>query len=355
MADVFYMFYLYLVISVVIFIGIIFGIVAFFINRNRNINSMDQNQTQNQVRPKASAKDVLLNLGAFISLYILVGNLLGLLFTIINTAYPKITENYNYFGSSSISWPVATLVVLFPIFIILMWLLEKEYRVEPERQNSFAHKGLTYVTLFIAGLVLAGDLVTVVYYFIDGQELTTGFLLKVLVLFIIVSSIFIYFVSDLKGKLTKKSRIIWRFVAGVILVSSIVWGFSVLGSPRTQRLYKYDQQKVNDLQVIDNRITSFYSNKGYLPKNIDDIVSYENYYIAQVDSQNQKPYEYVKISDIKYNLCAEFNKASPDAAKSTNYTRPFEYTSWTHSAGHYCFDQTINPNTYSKPVPKMDY
>src|SRR6185369_1949581 len=102
-----FVFYLYLIIFFVIVIGIIIGIVAFIINRNRKTNNMDPNQ----MKPKASAKDFFLNLGAFIALYTLVGNLVSLLFNVINTAYPKVVSGYNYFGSSSISWPVATLVV----------------------------------------------------------------------------------------------------------------------------------------------------------------------------------------------------------------------------------------------------
>ncbi len=44
-------------------------------------------------------------------------------------------------------------------------------------------------------------------------------------------------------------------------VKSIIWGFSVLGSPHTQRLIKYDEQKINDLQYINSQIQSYYSNK----------------------------------------------------------------------------------------------
>ncbi len=305
-----------------------------------------------QIKPKASAKDFFLNLGAFISLYVLVGNLLGLLFTIINTAYPKITNGYNYFGSSSISWPVATLVVLLPIFILLMWFLEKSYRVEPEMQNSLIHRGLTYMTLFISGCVVAGDLITVVYYFIDGQELTTGFLLKVIVLLVIFTSLFIYYISDLRKKLTKNSRIVWRITALIIVIGSIVWGFAVLGSPRTQRLYKYDEQKVSDLQNINNQVTSFYSNKGTLPQDIREINSYQNnYYPVKVDSQTQKSYEYMKTSNTTYNLCAEFNKESVADKNSTNFLF-ISNGGWTHPAGHYCFTETINPNMYSKEVPR---
>lgn len=306
----------------------------------------------NQIKPKASAKDFFLNLGAFVALCALVGNLLGLLFTIIDTAYPKITTGYNYFGSSSISWPVATLVVFFPIFILLMWFLERQYRTEPDTQKSLTHRGLTYITLFISGLVIAGDLVTVVYYFIDGQELTTGFLLKVLVLLVIFSSLFIYYVSDLRGKLTRNSRIFWRFFATFVLISSIIWGFAVLGSPRTQRLYKYDEQKVSDLQNINRQISSYYSNKGALPKTIEEM-SNGNYYVAQVDPQNKKAYEYIKTTETAYSLCAEFNKASQDEKNSRNNYSMYPYGGvWIHPAGHYCFNETVNPdNIYSKPFP----
>ncbi|MEK7539581.1 MAG: DUF5671 domain-containing protein [Patescibacteria group bacterium] len=340
----------YLLIPIAIFIIVVVSVVVFFINRNSNINNIN-NMDPNQMKPKVSAKDFFLNLGAFIALFILVGNLIGLLFTIIDNAYPKITNGYNYFGSSSISWPVATLVVFFPIFILLMWFLEREYRVEPERQNNVTHRGLTYVTLFISGCVIAGDLITVVYYFIDGQELTAGFLLKVLVLFIVVSSIFIYFVSDLRGKLTKSSRIVWRFFASFILIASIVWGFAVLGSPRTQRLMKYDEQKVSDLQNFNGQVISYYSNKGILPKTMEEIASYNNYYASKIDSQTQKPYKYQKIDDTTYNLCADFNKASDD-----KNARTYPYgISWTHPGGYYCFLETINPNTYYLPQsrPKL--
>ncbi|MSU44640.1 hypothetical protein EXS45_00435 [Candidatus Nomurabacteria bacterium] len=337
---------IYIFIFLVVLVGIIVGIVALFINRNKN------NMDPNQMKPRSSAKDVLLNLGAFVALYTLVGNLIGLLFTIINTAYPKIASSYNYYGgSSSISWPVATLVVVFPIFVLLMWFLEKEYRVEPEKHESVIHKGLTYITLFVAGLVVVGDLITVIYYFIDGQELTTGFLLKVLVLLVIFSSLFIYYISDLRNKLTVKSRIFWRIFAGVIILGAIVWGFSVLGSPRTQRLYKYDEQKVNDLQNINNQITNFYSIKGTLPKNIEEMIG-RNYYVSQVDPQNKKSYEYLKTNETTYDLCAEFNKASNDKmSQDYLYLDIYSTTSWSHPTGRHCFVQTINPNSYFKPMP----
>jgi len=328
--------------------AIIFGIVVFISNRNKN------NMDTNQIRPKTTAKDFFLNFGAFTLLYVLVGNLIGLLFTIINKAYPKITSGYDYYVSSSISWPVATLVVLSPIFILLMYSLEREYRVSPEMQDTVVHRGLTYVTLFIAGCIIAGDLVTGVYYFIDGQELTTGFLLKVLVLFVVFSCLFIYYISDLRKKLTRESRITWRIIAGIIVIGSIIWGFAVLGSPRTQRLVKYDEQKVSDLQNINSQIINFYSNKGFIPKSMEEIASNDSYYISRtVDPETQKPYEYNKNTDITYSLCAEFNRASEDKNNNAPY-RYGLYGDWTHPAGHYCFSRNVDPDNIRKQT-LMEY
>jgi hypothetical protein len=71
-------------------------------------------------QPKTSAKDFFLNLGAIVALYTTIISLLNLLFTVINKAFPQIV-NYYYTSSSSISMPVATLIIFFPVYILLMW------------------------------------------------------------------------------------------------------------------------------------------------------------------------------------------------------------------------------------------
>lgn len=307
-----------------------------------------------ETQTKTSAKDVFINLGAIIALYTLVISLVNLLFTVINHAYPQITSGYNYLGSSSISWPVATLVIFFPIFILLMWLLEKDFNINPEKQTTGIHKWLAYLTLFISGIAIAADLITVLYYFIDGQELSTAFLLKILVLLILATAIFAYYLSDIRGKLTANSRKIYRITAFIIIIASIVWGFSVLGSPRSQRLLKYDEQKVNDLMSIKSSVENFYSNKGILPKDFNDL-SASNYYVSQTDSQTNQPYEYVVTGKLAYELCAVFNTATPPASKPNVYMRPIGYESWDHALGRHCFTETINPNMYLNPPQQIKY
>lgn len=298
-------------------------------------------------KSKVNVKDFFLNLGAIISLYTVVISLINLLFTAINSAYPQIVNGYSYYSSSSIAWPVSTLIIFFPILILLMWMLEKEYKIEPDLQNKGIHKWLTYITLFISGLAIAGDLITVLYYFIDGQELTTGFLLKVVVLLVVVGGIFGYYISDLMNKLTSKSRMTWRVVSALIIIASIAWGFSVLGSPRTQRLVKYDQQRINDLQTINSLVQNYYQLNQSIPDKMSDLTSIQ-YSNIPLDPETGVPYQYNLIgqSAKAYELCAEFDTDTNEIKSSAPYM--YADISWSHPAGHYCFKLAIPVGQYVK-------
>jgi len=130
---------------------------------------------------KTSAKDFFLHLGAIVGLYTVAVSFINLLFKIINKAFPEVGANiYVWGGGSEISLPIATLIVFFPIFVILSRLVHKIYIENPAKKDLAIRKWLTYITLFVAGIALAGDLVTVLYKFLDGQDLTAAFMLKAL-------------------------------------------------------------------------------------------------------------------------------------------------------------------------------
>src|SRR3989344_9618110 len=194
---------------------------------------------------KMTAKDFFLHIAVIAFLYTGIVALLNILFRVINVAFPQITQ-YNYYTSTSISLPVATLVVVFPLFLFLANLLRKGYLEDPSRKDYQVRKWLIYITLFLTGGVLAGDLVTLIYYFLDGQEMTTAFLLKILSVLVVTGCIFGYYIDDLKDRLTNARRNVWRVVGAVLVVGSIAAGFNVLGTPQSQRMLRYDSQKVSD-------------------------------------------------------------------------------------------------------------
>jgi hypothetical protein len=278
-----------------------------------------------------SAKKFFLTIGVLITMYVSVGSLIALLFGIIDYIFPPLGVMYTL---SSISFPVATLIIVFPLFLWLSVLLQKEERVE----RIDLYKWFTYLTLFLSGGIGIGDLVTILYKFLDGQDLTAGFLYKVVSLAVIMGVIFAYHISAIKNPLSKSSSRIWGVVATVCVCGSIVWGFAVFGSPATQRMYGYDMQKVNDLQSIMYMIENYIAVQKELPQSLDDLSRTEYPGALPSDPQTQKNYEYKKTNGTSYVLCATFNKAS--RTLETGYSSPSGVV-WTHPAGYYCFSRSI--------------
>jgi hypothetical protein len=300
---------------------------------------------------KITAKDFFLHISVIALLYTGVVALLNILFRAINYAYPQINSGYYYGGSSSISFPVATLIVAFPLFLILSNILRKSYESDPTRREYAVRRGLVYLTIFVAGAVLAGDLVTILYYFLDGRELTTAFILKFVSVLVVVGSVFGYYLDDLKDRLTGSRRNLWRIVAAILVVGSIVIGFSVLGTPAKQRQLRYDSQRVSDLQNIQWQVLNYYQQKGVLPSALAELQDPISGYNVPTDPQG-KGYEYEKTGNLSFNLCSTFNR---EAASSNGYgygpSMPIDMgmkapDNWQHGVGHTCFNRTIDPALY---------
>lgn len=151
-------------------------------------------------RMKAEPKDVFLHLLAIVALYTSAISFGSLLFDYINLAFPDVLQGgfYTYTQAlGSIRWSISALVVVFPVYIVTTWFLNKSYRKEPLRRSFRIRKWLIYLTLFVAALVIIGDIVGLIYNFLGG-ELTMRFFLKVVAVFFIAGSIFTYYTWDMK-------------------------------------------------------------------------------------------------------------------------------------------------------------
>lgn len=301
---------------------------------------------------KITAKDFFLQLGVIVTFYASTIALITLLFEVINFAYPRVTNAYQYYFPS-ISFQVATLIVAFPLFLYLSWLLQKNYVDEPSLRDAPLRKWLAYITLFIAGAVVAGDLVSVIYMFLDGQELTTGFLFKVLALLVIVGGVFFYYLREIRNDITPSERNIWR--AGVILLvlGSIVLGFTVIGSPASQRERRYDMQRANDLQGIQWQVVNYWQQKEVLPSNLSELEDPISGFKVPIDPATKATYEYNRTGELSFELCATFSKPSLMSSDSST-TRPMYAPeismrvpeNWQHGEGRGCFERTIDPKFY---------
>lgn len=152
-------------------------------------------------RPYLSAREAFMYLVLFSTLYISAFNSGHLLFQIVDRAFPDPAaspfQTGNEYTRQAIRWSVASLIVAFPVFLYVSWLIGRATRQDPNKRVSKIRRWLTYLTLFIAASVLIGDFITLVYNFLSG-EVTTRFVLKVLIVGIIAGMIFWYYLSDLR-------------------------------------------------------------------------------------------------------------------------------------------------------------
>lgn len=306
-------------------------------------------------KPHMSPKDFFLHGGVIVALYAVVISFLNLTFALIDTLYPPV-DAYYYYGyySSPISWPMAMLIVIFPTLLILSYLLKKDFARDPLKKELGLRKWLVYATLFIAGIVLVGDLVTILYKFLNGDLLTVGFLLKALSVFLVMGAVFTYYVLDLKGK-TDSSVNKFAFIGSLVVVLALIVGsFMVLGSPRTQRLIKYDIERVQELQNIQWQVLNFWQQKESLPLTLADLGDPFSGFEVPQDPETGELYVYEKVGNLTFKLCATFALASDE--KGAGY-QPIEMSraypsgviegdNWKHEAGLACFERTIDPERY---------
>lgn len=158
-------------------------------------------QTHIEPTQKTSPKDFFLHLLAMATLYISAINFGTLIFQYINLAFPDPLTSSEYWirqsAYSSIRWSIASLIIVFPVFIITSWYLNKMYATTPFKRNLRIRKWLIYFTLFVASVVIIGDLVTLVYQLLGG-EFTIRFILKVLTVGFIAGSVFFYYFQDVR-------------------------------------------------------------------------------------------------------------------------------------------------------------
>ena len=149
-------------------------------------------------RPSLSARDAFLYLVMFSTLYFAVWNLGSLLFSFIDRAFPDpAANNYGGYYADEQRWSTAAVIIGFPVFLFMARYVGRQIKLNPFKRLSPARRWLTYLTLFVASASLLGDTTTLIYNLLGG-DITTRFILKVLVVAAIAGSAFTYYLLDLR-------------------------------------------------------------------------------------------------------------------------------------------------------------
>jgi hypothetical protein len=312
-------------------------------------------------KPKITPKDFFLWFAAMAFLYASVFAFISLIFSYLDYAYPDALQYYSgdpYSGG--ISYEMASLIVLFPLFLILMRVIHRSIEVDPTRREVWVRRWALYLVLFVAGVTVAADLITLIMYFFNG-DVTLRFALKVLVILLVAGAGFVHFLSDLRDywqKNPEKSHIV-GYATGALVIIAIVAGFFIVGTPWQARLYRFDDQKIGDLQNIQSQIVSYWQAKQVLPGSLSDLTNNISGFMAPVDPQTGASYDYAVKGQTAFELCASFNaKTQPGSLYGRAAPMAISYPVksggndvWQHASGRVCFERTIDPKLYP-PYPK---
>lgn len=293
-----------------------------------------------------SARDAFLHLLAFATLYTTVISMIVLLFQYIDKLFPDPTEAIYYYDggtSTAIRWSMASIIVAFPLFLFVSRILYKDCAAHHEKLMSDVRRWLTYLTLFFTAMTMTVDVITLIFFLLDG-ELTTRFILKVLVVFALTGMPFLYYFRTLKMDPTEYAKssihICFRWLSIVLVLAVFISGFYVVGSPSSGRAERFDEKRLEDLRGISNEVYSYvFAGTAWelpqkrvkvndLPETLETVAVNAQYQrLTLTDPETEVPYEYTTTKD-SFSLCATFSQI-----RDQNYD-----IQWNHPEGRHCFE-----------------
>jgi uncharacterized protein DUF5671 len=279
-----------------------------------------------------AAKDAFFHLVAFWTLGAWLIGLGTLAFLLIDVWLPdpvNAVAGSQGYAMATAAWSMASLLVAFPIFLLISRSLLRAERAHPEKLHAGLRKWLWYMVLVIAAAICIGDLVYVVTRLLTG-ELTARFVAQAAVVFALSGGVFFYYFGSLRRSEDAEARAGARdrwaaAMCAVVILVALIEGFSYIGGPKKQRDYRADQKRLQDLYWLNGSIRNFWSTNHKLPDGLDPLIP-----PAPKDPATGTPYEYHLQSGSQYELCAKFVRASlPSQSVQDNF--------WTHPEGRRCY------------------
>ncbi len=287
-------------------------------------------------------RNFALQLGALITLYVSLSSLLIVLFSVITLLLPDAADTSWQVerAADSIRFSTAMLIVFFPAYL---WLTRRVNTIRRQEDGRYLTltKWLIYISLLVGGGVLLGDLVAVIYGFLNG-DLTVRFLLKAGILAFIISLAFYYYIKDAQSHWQSNEResIFFAIGATLLVLITLVLGFMNAATPVEVRESRIDDNQINDLQNIQWNIEEYYRANETLPASLADAYNGKPVLTAP---EGRQPYTYRVVSTTSYELCGTFAQDSTE----NDYTNvrlyyPEKNQNWSHGQGEWCFERTVS-------------
>jgi hypothetical protein len=299
-------------------------------------------------------KNFFIQIGIFATLYISAISFLVFLFSVIDNLFPQVLD-YSY-DNSSIRFSISTLIVVFPLFIWLGRVYRKFVLENVEYKESKLRKWIIYFTLAVTGATMATDAIVLINSFLAGEDFTTGFLLKVLSVFVVAGAIFTFCLKDLQGYFdtNPKQSKLWSVAVSAIVLLSIISGFMLIGSPSHQRNVNMDARRIDDLNNIQYQVVNYYQQKGVLPLDLTEMLDPLTGNVIPLDPETFESYKYKTTDKLSFSICANFKTDSESTKDTANdssimlsqYQPLGANDNWQHKIGETCFDRKIDTDKY---------
>lgn len=329
-------------------------------------------------KPKVGATDFFLYLGYITTFYVFIVTYITFLFSLINTLFPD--RQYNYYDpyGTGMRFAVSTLIVATPLCIFLLKKIYAQLRENPDRNELWIRKWGLYFTLFISIAALAIDLIVLINTFLGG-EITTRFTLKAVVILLIGAAVYWHTRKELTNSIAEKPKLAKTLGWSVALVvlASIVIGFSYIGSPTLLRNVRDDNQRESDLSSIRYQVIDYYRvKKGVLPVSLDELnIGNPDQINIPTDPKTNEAYVYKLLESKTVNgkvlaifvLCATFvedgsvderlQNAGGSSMSRPTYDSIYPEQTGTdfskHTAGAVCFETSLDPERFPDMEKKI--
>lgn len=287
-----------------------------------------------------SARDAFLYLLSFSTLATWATALGSMAFQLINYRVPDAVSPDNVYDlRSALTWQMASVAIAFPVYLLVMRTIFREAASQPQRLMSGVRRWLTYLALWITAGTMVVDLICFLNYFLRG-EITTRFVLKSAVVMLIAGAIFAYYISSLRWnsetdvRREKARNLAFGAAALTAVAVAFCLGLGVAGTPGRQRRLEADQKRVQDLHQLAWAVQAWQKRTRALPAQITDLRT-GTLPAKFNDPETGTPYEYRRLSETRYELCAQFASEDPAAAGGSYYATRSPF--WNHGKGRACF------------------
>jgi len=312
---------------------------------------------------RASTLEIVLNFFSFILLGIVTTALGGLYFEIINTYFPdplidRHGVNGAGFSADTVHYAIAALIIGFPLYYVSVRLWFKKFRQDEGRVESRLTKWVTYLVLLAASVTIVGDLIALLFTFLQG-ELSARFFLKAITILVVSGMIFGFYYFERKKvqyhhEIPRKTFQLFGWALIGLVVVGVALGFAAAGSPTTERMRTFDERRASDLATLASCVSDYARQFERLPATLDELnrsTSY-SYCASRRDPETGDAYEYRVVTPLEeisntmfegeFELCATFSlEGSAIAANTANYPTGTNSKWYEHAVGRACDTETV--------------